>query len=352
MSDETFISYAQNGEDVVLWRAFGHLTSGTYVDVGGWDPDVDSVTRVFYERGWRGIDVEPVPEFAEKFRARRERNEVVQAAVTDADVDHVVLHRFGDTGLSTTLEDLADLHEQSRTDRIEVHVPALRLDEILERSALVGDTIHFLKIDVEGAEDQVLRSIDLRRWRPWVLVVEATVPNSTETTHDRWEQVVVDAGYTFTLFDGLSRYYVSDEHTDLIDRLSYPACALDSYKRIEQVTLEEQLAHAHDQVEQSAAEINVWRNRSVGFWADAVARAQESETNARIAARDAQRLQAQIKRLRTRLEAVQAERRRLRNKNQQLETRVAALRARVDQHERRFESRARRKVRGMLGRDS
>lgn len=352
MSDETFISYAQNGEDVVLWRALGHVTDGRYVDVGACDPVDLSVTKAFYDRGWRGIDIDAVPEYAERLRDARPGNEVVHAAITDRDVDTVTFHQVVDTGLSTLLGETADEHERAGFARREISVPAVTLDEVCEASSLLGGEIHLLKVDVEGAEAEVLRSFDLRRWRPWVVVVEATRPLTTEPSFEDWDPLLTDAGYTFTLFDGLSRFYVSDEHTDLIDRLSYPACALDDYKRFEQVTVEEQLVHAHEQAEQAAAEVNVWRNRSVGFWAEAVARAQESENNARIAARDAQRLQAQIKRLRTRLEAVQAERRRLRNKTQRLETRVESLQARVDQHERRFEARARRKVRGMLGRDS
>ena len=87
MPDEPLISYAQNGEDIVLWRGLGHIRDGIYVDVGGWEPDLDSVTRLFYDRGWRGVDVEPIPELAEKFRQRRPDNEVVQAVITDNPVE-------------------------------------------------------------------------------------------------------------------------------------------------------------------------------------------------------------------------------------------------------------------------
>ena len=56
----TFVSYAQNFEDVMLWRALREVTHGFYIDVGAADPDSDSVTRAFYDRGWSGINVEPV----------------------------------------------------------------------------------------------------------------------------------------------------------------------------------------------------------------------------------------------------------------------------------------------------
>jgi hypothetical protein len=54
-----FISYAQNFEDVMLWRALKGLKKGFYIDVGAHDPEVDSVTKAFYDRGWCGINIEP-----------------------------------------------------------------------------------------------------------------------------------------------------------------------------------------------------------------------------------------------------------------------------------------------------
>ena len=62
----TFISYAQNYEDVMLWRALQHVENGFYVDVGANDPTVDSVTKAFYDRGWRGLNIEPVQLYYKK----------------------------------------------------------------------------------------------------------------------------------------------------------------------------------------------------------------------------------------------------------------------------------------------
>ena len=43
------ISYAQNFEDVILWRALKHVEAGRYIDIGANDPEKDSVTKVFYD---------------------------------------------------------------------------------------------------------------------------------------------------------------------------------------------------------------------------------------------------------------------------------------------------------------
>lgn len=223
-----FVSYAQNGEDVVLWRALRSVGEGRYVDVGANSPEQDSVTKAFYDRGWSGLDVEPMAECAQQLRAARPRDVVAEVAVTGTDGGEVVLHEFAGTGLSTLREEyVADAAAAGFAER-EVRVPTRRLDSLVAEH-LGGEQVHFCKIDVEGAEAEVLGSVDLASWRPWVLVVEATRPNSAEPTHTAWEDAVLAAGYRFCLFDGLSRFYVSPEHLELAPALSYPACPLDDY---------------------------------------------------------------------------------------------------------------------------
>ena len=78
---EPIISYAQTREDVLLWRALHGVHHGFYIDVGAHDPTNLSVTRAFYDHGWRGINVEPNPSYAEKLRRERPRDVTVQVAL-------------------------------------------------------------------------------------------------------------------------------------------------------------------------------------------------------------------------------------------------------------------------------
>ena len=78
------VSYAQNFEDVMLARCFPE-PRGFYVDVGANDPDIDNVTRVFYERGWSGINIEPLAENCARLRQRRPRDVNLEIAVGDHD---------------------------------------------------------------------------------------------------------------------------------------------------------------------------------------------------------------------------------------------------------------------------
>jgi FkbM family methyltransferase len=226
--DAPRISYAQNGEDVRLSRALGGVEKGFYVEVGGWDPEIDSVSRAFYETGWSGIVVEPVHEYAEGFRTSRPRDQVVECLAGPHAQDEVEMTVFPGTGLSTSVPAVAGRHVgaglAARVDRLAMRT----LDEILATAA-VPDEIHFLMVDVEGAEADVLRGLSLERTRPWVLVIEATEPRSTTPSHDAWESSILEHGYQFVVFDGLNRFYVADEHADLADALVLAPNQFDHY---------------------------------------------------------------------------------------------------------------------------
>jgi FkbM family methyltransferase len=221
-----FLSYAQNFEDVMLWRALGHVPNGVYVDVGAQHPRIDSVSRAFYERGWRGVHIEPVPAFAQLLRADRPDETVLQVALGDRE-GTIELNVFADTGLSTAIASYAERHQAERGYAIErIQTPVLTLKSALEW--LAGKEVHWLKIDVEGFEEQVLRGWDSQRLRPWILVVEATVPNSTETDYEKWDPLVSAAGYRFVYFDGLNRFYIANEHPELAAAFAAPPNIFDT----------------------------------------------------------------------------------------------------------------------------
>lgn len=238
---ELFVSFAQNGEDVVLWRALQGIQNGTYVDVGAMHPVLDSVTKAFYDRGWRGLNIEPVPANAAAFASERPDDEILPVAITAESGQTVQLHNVVDTGLSTLSPDLAAGYSADGRHVESLDVPTVTLADAVAASRTAEREVHFLKVDVEGAEAQVLAGVDLAVWRPWILVIEATLPNSTDVAYDAWEPRLLECGYEFCLFDGLNRFYVAKEHGELKALLSYPACVLDGHVTASSVDLAERL---------------------------------------------------------------------------------------------------------------
>ena len=265
---EPFVSWAQNGEDVVLARALRpDLHPGFYIDVGAGHPETDSVTRAFSLRGWTGINIEPLPEeFALITAARPDDINLNIAIGTVAGTARLFAGPPESRGLSTMNHEFADhyLNKGQAFEPIDVEVRTLA-DVVAEHAR---QTVDFLKVDAEGLELDVLASADWATFRPRIVVVEATLPESTVPSHEEWEHLLLDAGYVFTLFDGLNRFYARSDEPELATRLSAPANVTDSFVTIASVQAAERAKRAEtyalslvDQVERTKVAMQVAQDR-------------------------------------------------------------------------------------------
>lgn len=219
----TFISYAQNFEDIRLWRALQSVENGFYLDVGANHPTDDSVTRAFYDHGWRGINIEPVQAYYDALCQERP-NDINLQCVAGENADSLTFYTIADTGLSTVEASVAQQHRDAGMKVSKQTVQSRTLTSICEQYAQ-DRPIHFLKIDVEGHEETVLRGMDFSRWRPWIILIET--PWARDQT---WETLVTEAGYHSILFDGLNTFYLAEEHLALKPAFDIPPCNLDGFQ--------------------------------------------------------------------------------------------------------------------------
>jgi FkbM family methyltransferase len=227
------LSYTQNLEDYHLSLAFAGQTSGTYIDVGAGHPIADNVSFWFYERGWRGIVVEPQAELAGLYPRLRPRDVAVCGLVGrhDGEVDFHVVDRLH--GFSTTVETIARDARKFGVDYRTVRMPVVMLARLCEQHGVTE--IDFLKIDVEGGEADVLHGGDWRRYRPKVIVIEAVMPGSGEPAWAEWEPFLLAQGYRFRLFDTLNRFYVAEEHPEIFARLPSERAPWDSARHMYEI---------------------------------------------------------------------------------------------------------------------
>ena len=226
MTAQPIISYAQNFEDVMLWRALGHVQNGFYIDVGAQDPIVDSVSLAFYEQGWRGVHVEPTHLYATLLREHRAGESVLETAV-GAKAGIIKFYEIPETGISTADEHIARQHRERGFNIVEINVPCVTLASVFKSCG--RKDVHWLKIDVEGLEEQVLAGWKPSKVRPWIVVVESTLPLTQIESYESWEPLLLGYGYSYVYFDGLNRFYVSNAKKELERTFRAPPNVFDGF---------------------------------------------------------------------------------------------------------------------------
>lgn len=214
------ISYAQNFEDVILQRVFRDRKEGFYIDVGAMDPVVESVTKFFYDQGWSGINIEPNEWFYNKLVQERPRDINLNLALGEREEERE-LYLFERIGNSTFHESSRDRYVERGYEAKPIAVKVMTLTAVCQEYAT--RPIDFLKIDCEGWEKFVLTGADWDRFRPIVLIVEATEPGTEIPSWQEWEPLLIEnARYEMVYFDGLNRFYLRRESADLRSHFELP----------------------------------------------------------------------------------------------------------------------------------
>jgi FkbM family methyltransferase len=210
--------------------------TGFYVDVGASHPTTHSVSRHFYDRGWRGINIEPRASSAEAFQRERPRDVNLQVVVgrTEGETLFYDLVRPELGELATSVPACAVELKKVGHEIVEQKIAATTLARVCEQHAPAR--IDFMSIDVEGAESDVIAGGDWKRWRPRVLVVEDLMLPALTSTHAEWEPMLLAADYVFVVADGINRFYVPrEEMSALGETLARPVSWLDRYEPFEYV---------------------------------------------------------------------------------------------------------------------
>jgi FkbM family methyltransferase len=246
------VSYAQNREDIVIYRFFPELTNGTYIDVGANHPEHFSVTKLFYDLGWRGVNIEPIERLHALFVQQRPEDVNLNVALGSS-VGTLDLREYVDgDGLSTLSHEMKAHYETNATIYTDAYrdtkVPVRTLESIFNDYKL--DSVQLLKIDVEGFEHEVLKGNNWSKYRPELVCIEAN-----HITED-WRGILNQAEYSFVFFDGLNEYFLRNESRDLLESFNakYVTTILargviDSDLKDEIETLQNQYALSLQQVE-------------------------------------------------------------------------------------------------------
>lgn len=219
MDKHTFASYSQFGEDIILMALLYDVEKGFYMDVGANHESYHSVTKLFYDNGWSGINIEPIPRLIKQFEAKRERDINLNVAIAEDKSDLVFREYKDHDGFSTFSEEMKIENEKRGIGNFKDYmVEVMTLDELYKKND--QPKVDFLKIDVEGFEEHVIRSSSWKQFRPTVICVEANHRSSD------WSKLLTDNGYTKVIFDGLNEYYLASESKKMMDGFAERAAIL------------------------------------------------------------------------------------------------------------------------------
>ena len=200
---EYLLSFAQGGEDIVLFHLLKNVTKPIrYVDAGANDPIEISVTKFFYNMGGSGINIEPQQKYIEQLNKDRPRDINLAVGISNK-AGELVLH--GEGGLAT----FDSNNEHVAHNKVHT-VPVVTLLDIFNKYVSKDEDIHFLKIDIEGWERKCLEGMDFLQFRPWVLCIEAMGLGGV-SHYEEWEDLVISQNYVLLGPDGGNRFYAAAE---------------------------------------------------------------------------------------------------------------------------------------------
>jgi len=171
-------SYSQDGEDLILWSFLKYRKNGFYIDIGAHHPKRLSNTYKFYKNGWRGINIDPTPGSMRLFEKLRPLDTNIEIGISD-NPGKIEFYMFNEPALNSFDRDLSLSRDNPSGSNVQIietrEVKVCTLDSIIESYVPSSiSEIDFLTIDVEGYDFRVIKSINLEKYKPYIIAVEIT----------------------------------------------------------------------------------------------------------------------------------------------------------------------------------
>lgn len=201
--------YSQFGEDAVLRDIIDPAyNNGVYVDVGAYHPIKFSNTYALHKRGWRGINIDMDPIKIEAFKLARSSDVNVCAAISSEKTIKQA-YSFSKYGLTSTLEPATAAADPQAPISVR-NVETTTLDDVLEHSRYSNQEIDLLSIDAEGHDYHVLRSINIDRYKPKIIIVESVSFSIRDVINSEIYKYLEEHGYRLISWTHISLIFRVD----------------------------------------------------------------------------------------------------------------------------------------------
>lgn len=218
------ISFSQNFEDIILNRIFTNKKNIFYVDVGASSPFINSITMMFYLEGSRGINIDANPFNYKDLKIFRKRDKNILSLIHSSNktIDfnyHKIPSRSSSNEKFIWLSKIGLNKSDGETNIVKKKTDTL--SQVLNKKKC-PKVFHFLNIDVEGAEYHVLKGLNLKIYKPKVIIIETTPPydlnrkisNQIRSDKSKITKLLKSSNYFEFYFDGINTWYCQNNNLE------------------------------------------------------------------------------------------------------------------------------------------
>lgn len=218
-------SFSSDGEDYILTKIFNGISLGNYIDIGANHPVLHSNTFIFYLNGWKGVCVDPIPNFVNKYKFYRPNDIFISAGLSNDEKNkslpfyYYANHPDNSTFDIKRVKVLESVHNRKPTKILDL--PLISVDEIIYKFKQISssDEVHLLNIDVEGFEKTILDTFFLKKIFPWVVCVEEIGYVAEDIHGTKINELMKKNGYKLGMRTFLSSIYIRNS---IINKLKSP----------------------------------------------------------------------------------------------------------------------------------
>jgi len=185
----------------ITFKVFPGVTNGYFVDIGSGDGIQGSNTKTLEELGWRGLCIDPFPTNMNNRKCTKFKE------VVDSVAGRKV--RFRAAGLLGGVENYLGRGKTNegvtRADVVEFTTTTL--ENILDR-AKAPNFIHYVSLDIEGAELQALKGFPFSKYKVGAFTIEH---NWEEPKRSQIRALLEEQGYRWIRSVAQDDYYIFDD---------------------------------------------------------------------------------------------------------------------------------------------
>ena len=201
--------FGEFGEDIFVNRILKNIDKGTYVDVGCYHPFKGSLTFKLYKKNWSGVNIDLSKTSIDLFNIARKKDINLNLAVSDFNGETFYYENSPINQQNSLI--------QTNENQKKVKVECFTLNSILKEKNI--KSFDYLNVDVEGSELEVIKGIDLDKFRPSLISIENNDLTLEDYMQSKIYKLLTENQYTLVNIIGVTHFFMQKKLANKISNL-------------------------------------------------------------------------------------------------------------------------------------